>query len=504
MFRFYQSICLSLTLLLAANAPCLSGEESDSAIHWRTDFATAQEEAKQNSKAILLFFTGSDWCVYCKKLEQAAFHDETFIQSIEASFIPVMLDFPTGFELEEKLTQQNEQLRDRYGIQTYPTLLFTDADGRVFGLKLGFNGEKEELLANLEQMDSAGQILSKIAQGGGPDNVEDPQLLADFLGQLSRSVVGQHWQDVLEKAIELSASSNPDLHQKLEQEKDAIAKQVAVDATSKKIQEMFRSGTSAEEQVKILETMLPAAEQNDEMKKLVYLQYSAMLSHSGQHEKSLAWAKKVADAPWAGRRERFLAFDFQVKQYFRLGQLDEGMQLIPHMWDEYPGKPSSPKEVWIAETATQELFFAGKHDKCLDQVELLLRKAEPGSSEQAKAYLFGSRSLAALGTNFPLRAAYLEKLAPSQRSNIDRAFTWAEAAVCYRIGGNEEKSRQLIESIDEDLLANADQTQQAKWKRAQKAALGTPIDAVRYLMTLPGAPKQKLGARIEQLKSGSS
>lgn len=504
MLRFYQSICLSLTLSLAAVAPCLAGEASESAIHWRTDYTAAQQEAKQNSKAMLLFFTGSDWCVYCKKLEAVAFHDETFVQSIEASFIPVMLDYPTGFELEEKLTQQNEQLRDRYGIHTYPTLLFTDADGRVFGKKLGFNGDKEELLADLEQMDAAGQLLSKIAQAGGPDKVEDPKLLADFLGRLSPSIVGEQWQGTLERAIALSASSNPDLHQKLEQQKEAIAKQIAVDATNKKIQEMFRSGTPAKEQVKILEAMLPEAEQNDELKKLVYLHYSAMLSHSGQHEKSLDWAKKVADAPWAGRRERFLALDFQVKQYFRLGQVDEGMQRIPRMWDEYPGKPSSPKEIWIAETATQELYFAGQHAECLEQVELLLQKSEPDSPEQVKAYLFGSRSLASLGANFPLRAEYLEKLAPNQRSNMDKAFTQAEAAVCYRVVGNEEKSRQLIESIDEDLLANADQPQQAKWKRVQKAALGTTIDAVRYLMTLPNAPKEKLEAQIETLKSGST
>ncbi|MEW4565963.1 thioredoxin family protein [Bremerella sp. JC770] len=499
MHWLFLSICLALPLTLVALVSSCEAETPDNGIQWRTDYAAAQQEARQANKAMLLFFTGSDWCVYCKKLEEAAFHDAQFVKSIESSFVPVMLDFPSGFELEEELLQQNDQLKERYGVNTYPTMLFTDDSGRVFGINLGYDGDKQKLLTSLKQMDSAGKALTKITQAGGLDAVQDAQLLGDFLTQLSRSVIGQHWQGTLDRAIELASTSDSGLHRKLQEENKAIAAQVAADTVGRKIQEMFASGTSPEEQLKVLETMMPAAEKNDEVKKLVYLQYSAMLSHSGRYEESLAWAKKVGDAAWAGRRERFLSFDFQAKQHFRMGNSDEGMRLIQRMWDEYPGQPSLPKELWITSTAVQELYYAGQHQQCLEQAQHLLANSEPGSVEQVPGYFFGSLALAAMGTDFSLRGEYLEKLAPHQRSPRQTALTQAEAAVCYQAAGNATKSRQMIESIDKSLLNDADPKAQSKWQQAQQAALGTPADALRYLMTLRGAPKEKLEAKIQEL-----
>jgi thiol:disulfide interchange protein len=36
---------------------------------WLTDFAAAKQQAASENKKLLLDFTGSDWCGYCKLLE---------------------------------------------------------------------------------------------------------------------------------------------------------------------------------------------------------------------------------------------------------------------------------------------------------------------------------------------------------------------------------------------------------------------------------------------------
>ena len=36
---------------------------------WQTDFQAAQAKAKAQKKILLVAFTGSDWCPWCKKLQ---------------------------------------------------------------------------------------------------------------------------------------------------------------------------------------------------------------------------------------------------------------------------------------------------------------------------------------------------------------------------------------------------------------------------------------------------
>ena len=41
-----------------------------SASEWLTDLPTAMARAQKENKAVLLDFTGSDWCGWCKKLDK--------------------------------------------------------------------------------------------------------------------------------------------------------------------------------------------------------------------------------------------------------------------------------------------------------------------------------------------------------------------------------------------------------------------------------------------------
>ena len=45
---------------------------------WNTDIVKATAESKKSKKPILLFFTGSDWCGWCIKLQKEVFTTDTF------------------------------------------------------------------------------------------------------------------------------------------------------------------------------------------------------------------------------------------------------------------------------------------------------------------------------------------------------------------------------------------------------------------------------------------
>ena len=45
---------------------------------WLTDFEEAKKQADKEGKAILMDFTGSDWCGWCIKLDNEVFSQSLF------------------------------------------------------------------------------------------------------------------------------------------------------------------------------------------------------------------------------------------------------------------------------------------------------------------------------------------------------------------------------------------------------------------------------------------
>ena len=59
-----------------------------------SDFEAAKAKAKAENKLLLVDFTGSDWCVWCKKLKAEVFDQDTFQTAAPEQFVLVELDFP--------------------------------------------------------------------------------------------------------------------------------------------------------------------------------------------------------------------------------------------------------------------------------------------------------------------------------------------------------------------------------------------------------------------------
>lgn len=100
---------------------------------WHTDFEKAKKLAKKEKKPILADFTGSDWCHWCKKLDQEVFSKAEFKAWAKKNVILLEVDFPANKHQSNALRRQNERLQKTYGIEGYPTILFLDADGKKLG-----------------------------------------------------------------------------------------------------------------------------------------------------------------------------------------------------------------------------------------------------------------------------------------------------------------------------------------------------------------------------------
>lgn len=116
---------------MPANPSTTAGVRSG--IQWMTNYEKALDQAKATDKPLLLFFTGSDWCSWCNKLEEEVLVKKEFADAVGDQFIFVRLDFPLYHKVDNQLSQQNQKLRDRYNIKSFPTLLVLDDHEKVMG-----------------------------------------------------------------------------------------------------------------------------------------------------------------------------------------------------------------------------------------------------------------------------------------------------------------------------------------------------------------------------------
>lgn len=112
----------ALVALLAIGVSLSATEE----ISWRTNFARAKRDAEREGKPMVLFFTGSDWCGWCKKLDREVFADESFVDRAGEKFVFMKVDFPMHSDLSEGMRSQNERLKAQYNIDGYPTIIILD------------------------------------------------------------------------------------------------------------------------------------------------------------------------------------------------------------------------------------------------------------------------------------------------------------------------------------------------------------------------------------------
>jgi len=105
--------------------------------NWLTDYKKALETARTEKKAVLVDFTGSDWCVWCIKLKKEVFETPEFSQYATNNLVLLELDFPNSKPQSDELKKQNAELQRQFGIEGFPTILVLNSEGKLIG-KMGY------------------------------------------------------------------------------------------------------------------------------------------------------------------------------------------------------------------------------------------------------------------------------------------------------------------------------------------------------------------------------
>lgn len=148
-----------------------------SAAEWLTNVEAAQKLAAEQGKAVLVDFTGTDWCVYCREMHAKVLDTPEFEAYAAPKFVLVEMDLPHKPLLPPGQLEYNRRIVKRYGVTGYPTLLVLTPAGEVTG---GFIGGKAELGYVCRQLDIALQNaadLPRLAELTGQERVRALQNL---------------------------------------------------------------------------------------------------------------------------------------------------------------------------------------------------------------------------------------------------------------------------------------------------------------------------------------
>jgi thiol-disulfide isomerase/thioredoxin len=265
-----------------------------SAATWTSDFDAALKEAKASEKAVLIDFTGSDWCTWCIKLKQEVFDQPEFEAASKDKFVLVELDYPKDkSRLTETVAKQNEALLKRYPIKGYPTVLLCDAEGRPFAAAAYQEGGAAKYLTLLDELLARREARDKaFAEADTKEGVEKAKLLIAALDalQLDPPMIASNYADT---AAQIKAADPAD--------ETGFAKRQGTEARFAEF--MTKLGTSR--QAKDLDGEIKAAEAaladplvTGEIRQQVYGHHAASFAYAQKFDEAIAVLNRaISEAP---------------------------------------------------------------------------------------------------------------------------------------------------------------------------------------------------------------
>jgi protein disulfide-isomerase len=141
---------LLFLLLTVFSISCgLVSNSEEPAQLWETNVNEALSLSKETGKPVFAFFTGKEWCSWCKKLDRQILQKEAFINYAKENLILLELDFPRG---RRELPQEQINLARKFRIQGYPTVILMDSETNLLGQTGYENMTPQQYVAHIEKM----------------------------------------------------------------------------------------------------------------------------------------------------------------------------------------------------------------------------------------------------------------------------------------------------------------------------------------------------------------
>ena len=98
---------------------------------WYDDLEAARKVAIAEKKHLLVDFTGTGWCAWCKRLDDEVLSRENFVDRASDAYVLVRLDYGArGLARRDRPhSERNDKFREAVGVDVFPTVLLMTTDG---------------------------------------------------------------------------------------------------------------------------------------------------------------------------------------------------------------------------------------------------------------------------------------------------------------------------------------------------------------------------------------
>jgi thiol-disulfide isomerase/thioredoxin len=216
---FKKTLCIAA--LLAALVPAWAAE-------WMTDLEAAKAKAAAENKAVLIDFTGSDWCGWCIRLRKQVLDTPAFEAYAKDKFVLMEVDVPQNPKFDKNLRARNQKICEDFGVAGFPTLLVITPQGDVVG---GFSGFKSSVTEAAKPLDAALAAAGHIRQAESQQGAEKLASLVKAYNNIPEDLQPQA-AGLRQRIIQLDPQDTSGIgrQQRIQEQREAVT--AAIDAAA--------------------------------------------------------------------------------------------------------------------------------------------------------------------------------------------------------------------------------------------------------------------------------
>lgn len=191
------------------------------------DAKAAIEQAVKEDKELILYFTGSDWCPPCKKLDEEVFSKKEFLFEVSKHYVLVKFDFPKQTEQDPEIAKQNQEYAEKFGIDSFPTLVLTDNLLKPFAFASYEEGGFQNYLALLEEARKLRvERDENLKLAEGKTGAERAKFLDQAIGKMRQEIINVYYPEIVAEIVEIDKDNSLGLRAKWNAAEDAEMRKV--------------------------------------------------------------------------------------------------------------------------------------------------------------------------------------------------------------------------------------------------------------------------------------